>query len=304
MEKFLHVDELVQKAITGGKPVVALESTIVSHGMPFPQNMNTALEVEDIIKKSDAIPATIGVIEGCLIVGLSKLQIEEIATNPKVIKMSKSNLYSGLIRKATGSTTVASTLEACKKAKIEFFATGGIGGIHRNVDELDISADLFELAQGNCTVVCSGPKAILDIPKTIETLEALGVPVITYKTSEIPSFWSQSSGIPSSLISENAGEIAKMHNLKKEMKSIGCQLVLNPIKSQFQIDREEIEPIICDALEHSKKKNVKGRDITPFLLQRIKYITRGKSLQANIELIKSNAALAAKIAKKACKKTS
>ena len=303
MDKFICVSKTVREATNDKKPVVALESTIVSHGMPYPQNMNTAFEVEKIIKKNGVIPATVGVIKGRLKIGLSKLEIEEIATNPQVIKLSKSNLHSGLIRNETGSTTVASTLIACKLANIEFFATGGIGGVHRNIDELDVSADLFELAQGNCTVVCSGPKAILDVPKTIEILEAFGIPVITFKNTEIPNFWSQNSGILSSLISENVQEIAKMHNLKKHMKINGCQLVLNPISSEHQIESKIIEPIIGDAIKLSKKKNIKGRAITPFILKHIGCLTKGKSLETNIELIKSNAALAAEIAKKACKIT-
>ena len=302
MNNFTIISDEVKSAITKKDPIVALESTIISHGMPFPQNEETALEVEDIVRSNGVTPATVAVIKGKLKVGLSRSEIKDLSTKPDIIKMSKSNLYTGIIRNQTGSTTVAATLIACKFFGLEFFATGGIGGVHRNTGELDISADLFELASANCTVVCSGPKAILDIPKTIEVLEAFGIPVITYKQNQIPSFWSRDSKINSSIVAQNVDEIAAMHNVRKALDVTGCQLIANPIGKQFQIKRAVIEPIIKDSIKIMEKKNITGKDVTPFLLKKIAEETEGASLKTNIELIKSNADLAAKIAKKACKK--
>ncbi len=229
MNSFTIISDEVKSAIAKKDPIVALESTIISHGMPFPHNEQTALEVEEIVRSNGVTPATVAVIKGKLKVGLNGSEIKDLSTNPGIIKMSKSNLYAGILRNQTGSTTVAATLIACKFLGLEFFATGGIGGVHRNIEELDISADLFELANANCTVVCSGPKAILDIPKTIEVLEAFGIPVITYKHDQIPSFWSRDSKINSTIVSHNVEEIAAMHNLRKELNVTGCQLIANPI---------------------------------------------------------------------------
>ena len=300
MNNFTIISDEVKSAIAKKEPIVALESTIISHGMPFPQNEQTALEVEDIVRSNGATPATVAVIKGKLKVGLNRSEIKDLSTKPGIIKMSKSNLYTGILRKKSGSTTVAATLIACKFFGLEFFATGGIGGVHRNIEELDISADLFELANANCTVVCSGPKAILDIPKTIEVLEAFGIPVITYKHDQIPSFWSRDSKLNSTIVSHKVEEIAAMHNLRKELNVTGCQLIANPIEKKFQIKKEVIEPIIKNSIKIMEKKNITGKDVTPFLLKKIAEETEGASLKTNIELIKSNADLAAKIAKKAC----
>ena len=300
MNNFIIISDEVKSAIAKKDPIVALESTIISHGMPFPQNKETALEVEDIVRSNGATPATVAVINGRLKVGLNRSEIKDLSTKPGIIKMSKSNLYTGILRNQTGSTTVAATLIACKFFGLEFFATGGIGGVHRNIGELDISADLFELASANCTVVCSGPKAILDIPKTIEVLEAFGIPVITYKQNKIPSFWSRDSGIKSTIVTHKVEEIAAMHNMRKELNVTGCQLIANPIAKNFEIKRELIEPIIKNSIEIMEKNNIIGKDVTPFLLKKIAEKTEGASLKTNIELIKSNADLAAKIAKKAC----
>ena len=301
MNNFIIISDEVKSAIAKKDPIVALESTIISHGMPFPQNEKTALEVEDIVRSNGATPATVAVINGRLKVGLNRSEIKDLSTKPGIIKMSKSNLYAGILRNQTGSTTVAATLIACKFFGLEFFATGGIGGVHRNIGELDISADLFELASANCTVVCSGPKAILDIPKTIEVLEAFGIPVITYKQNKIPSFWSRDSGIKSTIVTHKVEEIAAMHNMRKELNVTGCQLIANPIAKKFEIKRELIEPIIKNSIEIMEKNNIIGKDVTPFLLKKIAEKTEGASLKTNIELIKSNADLAAKIAKRACK---
>ena len=300
MNNFIIISDEVKSAIAKKDPIVALESTIISHGMPFPQNEKTALEVEDIVRSNGATPATVAVINGRLKVGLNRSEIKDLSTKPGIIKMSKSNLYTGILRNQTGSTTVAATLIACKFFGLEFFATGGIGGVHRNIGELDISADLFELASAKCTVVCSGPKAILDIPKTIEVLEAFGIPVITYKQNKIPSFWSRDSEIKSTIVAHNVEEIAAMHNVRKELNVTGCQLIANPIAKKFEIKRELIEPIIKISIEIMEKNNIIGKDVTPFLLKKIAEKTEGASLKTNIELIKSNADLAAKIAKKAC----
>ena len=301
MNNYTVISDEVKSAIAKKDPIVALESTIISHGMPFPQNEKTALEVEDIVRSNGATPATVAVINGRLKVGLNRSEIKDLSTKPDIIKMSKSNLYTGILRNQTGSTTVAATLIACKFFGLEFFATGGIGGVHRNIGELDISADLFELASANCTVVCSGPKAILDIPKTIEVLEAFGIPVITYKQNKIPSFWSRDSGIKSTIVTHKVEEIAAMHNVRKELNVTGCQLIANPIAKKFEIKRELIEPIIKNSIEIMEKNNITGKDVTPFLLKKIAEKTEGASLKTNIELIKSNADLAAKIAKTACK---
>lgn len=302
IKKFAKVNSEIKRAISDQKPIVVLESTIISHGMPYPQNLETALEVQDIVRSNGAIPATVGVINGILKVGLTDLEINVLATSSKAIKITKSNLHSILMRKQTGSTTVAATLVACKIFGLEFFATGGIGGVHRNIHELDISADIFELSMGSSTVVCSGAKAILDVPKTIEVLEAFGVPVIVYKKNQIPNFWSQESGIEASIVSSDINEIVSMHNIRKSLKLNGCQLILNPIDKKFEIQREIIEPIIKKALKIAEQKKIKGKEVTPFLLSQITQESGGKSLTTNIELIKANAALTAKIAKRACKK--
>ncbi len=302
MEKISKINSEVRTAIKQNTPIVALESTIISHGMPFPQNEKTAFEVQEIIRDNGATPATVAVIKGKLTVGLTNSEIKELARNPDVKKISKSNLHACMSRGQTGSTTVAATLIACKIFGLKFFATGGIGGVHRYIEDLDISADLFELAQGNCTVICSGPKAILDVPKTIEVLEAFGVSVVAYQQDEVPSFWSRNSKAMATVKANSIDEIVAMHNLKEELNTTGCQLIVNPVPEKFQIKTNTIEPIIKRSIEIMRKKNVKGKAVTPFLLNQIATDSNGMSLDTNIALIKSNAALASRIAKKACKK--
>ena len=300
MNKYLEMSKEVQDAVKNGAPIVALESTIISHGMPFPENKKTALEVQNIIREQGVLPATIAVIDGKLKAGLTDLEITTLAKKPNVLKMSRNNLFSGLLRGQTGATTVAATLIGCQLFGLDFFATGGIGGIHRNFGELDVSADIFELSRANCTVICSGPKAILDVSKTLEILESLGIPVIAYKQSQIPCFWYRNSGLEAEIIVNNPTEIAEMHNLRKNLKISGCQLITNPIGKEYEIKKERIEPLIKKAERILKSNRITGKDVTPFLLAKIAEYTRGESLTTNIELIKSNAALAAEISKNAC----
>lgn len=288
----------VAKARADGTPIVALESTIITHGMPYPQNVDTARKVEAVVREGGAVQATIAVLNGQLHIGLTDDELETLGQAQNVAKLSRADLAACLATGGTGATTVAATMIAAHQAGIAVFATGGIGGVHRGAEHsFDISADLQELAQTPVTVVAAGPKAILDVPKTLEVLETLGVPVITFKQNDIPAFWSCSSGLPSPLRMDNAADIARAHMLRGALNIPGGQLVVNPIPKDAEIPQADLAPIIAQALNEAKAQNIAAKAVTPFLLQRIYELTGGASLTANIALVLNNARLAAKIAR-------
>lgn len=288
----------VAKARADGSAIVALESTIITHGMPYPQNVETARKVEDVVRTSGATPATIAVLDGRLHVGLTDQQLEQLGQAKDVAKLSRADFAACLATGGTGATTVAATMIAAHQAGISVFATGGIGGVHRGAElSFDISADLHELAQTPVTVVAAGPKAILDVPKTLEVLETLGVPVITFKQNDIPAFWSRSSNLPSPLRMDNAADIARAQMMRFELGLPGGQLVANPIPLDAEISQSELAPVIAQALNEADAQGILAKSVTPFLLQRIFELTDGKSLTANIALVMNNARLASEIAK-------
>ena len=287
----------VQSARDAGTPIVALESTIITHGMPYPQNIKVAAEVEQDIRDSGATPATIVVLEGRLHVGLEQDQLARLGQAKDVAKLSREDIAACLATGGTGATTVAATMIAARLAGIEVFATGGIGGVHTGAEQsFDISADLLELAQTPVTVVAAGPKAILDIPKTLEVLETQGVPVICYGQDSLPAFWSASSPHAAPLRMDDPEAIARAHFLRGQMNLPGGQLVANPILAEDEIPASELAPVIAQAQAEADEQGVAGKAITPFLLQRIFEITKGRSLTANIALVRNNARLAARIA--------
>ena len=287
----------VEQAIKNNEPIVALESTIITHGMPWPENLKTAKSVESVIREYGATPATIAIINGVIKVGLEDESLSELSKNKAVRKLSRADLAHCLVRKETGATTVAATMIIAKLAGIKIFATGGIGGVHKYAEKtFDISADLQELSQTSVSVVCAGPKAILDIPKTLEVLETLGVPVITFGQTSLPAFWSSDSPFASPLSLDAPSSIAKSHEIRKRLGLSGGQLIANPIPKADQIPFETIEPIVIEAVKLANEKNIIAKDLTPFILSKINQLTKGESLLANIALIKNNAKLASKIA--------
>jgi len=294
---YLDIHPDVEDAIKHKKPIVALESTIISHGMPYPKNVETALMVEETVRSNGAIPATIAIINGRLKVGLTNEEIEFLATNKEVKKVSRRDLPITVAQKQSGSTTVASTMIIAKLAKIAVFATGGIGGVHRGGENtLDISADLEELANTNVCVVCAGAKAILDLGLTLEYLETKGVPVIGYKTSELPAFYSSESGFDVDYKIDSTLEIAEILKTKWNLSIDGGVLVTNPIPVGFELETSIMNEAVNQAIIEADNEKITGKKITPFLLSKVNEITEGKSLDANIKLIQNNADLAAKIA--------
>jgi pseudouridylate synthase len=288
----------VALALSEGRPVVALESTIITHGMPFPQNLETAIKVEDAVRSAGATPATIAVMAGHIHIGLAADALEKLAQTPDAMKLSRADLAACLTNGRTGATTVAATMIAANLAGIAVFATGGIGGVHRGAAEsFDISADLHELARTPVTVVAAGAKAILDIPKTLEVLETLGVPVIAYGQDSFPAFWSRTSDLAAPLRMDKAQDIAAAHLMRARLGLEGGQLVANPIPASAEIPPEVINPIIAQAISDAKAKGISAKSVTPFLLQRIFELTDGRSLVANIELVLNNARLGAEIAR-------
>ena len=283
----LNISSEIKDALKNKKAIVALESTIISHGMPYPQNVKTALEVEKIVRKNGAIPATIAIIEGQMCVGLNHNQIELIGkSGSSVTKVSRRDLAIILARKANGATTVAATMIIAAMAGIEIFATGGIGGVHRGgAQTMDVSADLQELAQTNVTVVCAGAKSILDLELTLEYLETQGVPVIGYQTQEFPAFYSRKSGLTLPYSAADAKEIAKVLQIRKQLQLKGGTVIANPIPEDFEMEYSGINDAIEQALKEADRRAIKGKSITPFLLDHIKEITAGKSLDANIKLV-------------------
>ena len=287
----------VAQARASGAAIVALESTIITHGMPFPQNVETARLVEADVRDAGAIPATIAVLDGALHVGLEAEQLDALGQAQNVAKLSRADMAACIATGGTGATTVAATMIAAHLAGIHVFATGGIGGVHRGAENsFDISADLQELAQTPVTVVGAGAKAILDLPKTFEVLETLGVPVIAYGQDMLPAFWSATSDMPAPLRMDQATDIAKAQQTRTAMGLKGGQLVANPIPQEAQIPAEILKPIIEQALEEAEIQGISAKAVTPFLLGRIFELTAGRSLTANIALVRNNARLAAQIA--------
>ena len=294
---YLDIHPDIENAINNKEPIVALESTIISHGMPYPKNVETALMVEETVRSNGAIPTTIAIINGRIKVGLTDEEIEFLATYEKIKKVSRRDLAITVAQKQSGSTTVASTMIIAKLAKIAVFATGGIGGVHRGGENtLDISADLEELANTNVCVVCAGAKAILDLGLTLEYLETKGVPVIGYKTSELPAFYSSESGFDVDYKIDSTLEIAEILKTKWNLSIDGGVLVTNPIPVGFELETSIMNEAINQAIVEADNENITGKKITPFLLSKVNEITQGKSLDANIKLIQNNADLAAKIA--------
>jgi len=288
----------VAEAVAQNAPVVALESTIITHGMPFPQNLNTARRVEAEIRAAGAVPATIAILEGRLHVGLTDGELETLAQASNVMKLSRADLAVALATGRTGATTVAATMIAASLAGIGVFATGGIGGVHKGAeDSFDISADLMELAQTPVTVVAAGAKAILDLPKTLEVLETQGVPVIAYGQDAFPAFWSRDSGLAAPLRLDDPGQIAASAKMRARLGLPGGQLVANPIPAEAEISSKTLAPIIAQAQAEADAAGISGKSVTPFLLQRIFELTDGKSLEANIALVLNNARLGAAIAR-------
>ncbi|WFA09973.1 pseudouridine-5'-phosphate glycosidase [Tissierella sp. Yu-01] len=302
MMDYLVVSPEVKKAIEENKPVVALESTIISHGMPYPKNVETALKVEEIVRENGAIPATIAIIQGKLTVGITPEEIDYLGKKGlDVAKASRRDIPVLVSRGEDGATTVAATMIIANLAGIKLFATGGIGGVHRGAETtMDISADLEELSNTNVNVVCAGAKSILDIGLTLEYLETKGVPVIGYKTEELPAFYTRESGFKVNYKMDSPSDIAKAIKAKNELGLNGAMLITNPIPEEYSMDKDLINGVIEEAVLEANKLGVKGKDITPYLLDKIQKITEGKSLEANIQLVFNNVKLGAQIAKELC----
>lgn len=296
-DNFIQFSDEVLFAKKNNVPIVALESTIITHGMPMPENYRTAQMAEDLIRQHSCVPATIAVLEGEIKIGLSSNQIRALSQSKKVTKLSIDNLSLAIAQKKTGSTTVAATLVLSALAKIPVFATGGIGGAHRGCEiDFDISADLKQLEKTPINVICAGPKAILDIPKTIEILESLGIPLITYKSESVPAFWSRDSGIKSCHIAKSVKEISDSFKIRSKLGLQSGQLICNPIPLDDEISTEIIEPLISNSIKLANKNKIKGKDLTPFLLSQILKSTGGQSLKSNKALLFNNIDLASKIA--------
>jgi len=294
---YLDVNPEVSRALDEGRPVVALESTIIAHGMPYPKNVETALAVEEVIRSNGAVPATIGILGGRIKIGLTKEEIEYMAHAENVLKVSRRDLPFVISKKMDGATTVAGTMIAAHMAGIKLFVTGGIGGVQRGAGEsFDISADLEELKMTDVTVVCAGAKAILDIPATLEYLETAGVPVIAYGTDEIPAFYSRKSGEKANCRMDSPEEIGALISMKEALGLKGGILITCPIPEADEIPAEEINTVIDEAIKEAEEKGVKGKESTPFLLSRVKDLTEGRSLEANIKLVLNNADIGSKIA--------
>lgn len=293
----LTYSPLVAEALEADKPVVALESTIISHGFPWPENIELAQEVEAAVQEAGAVPATIAVMDGTIRIGLTKVELEALAKAKDVAKLSRADIAVCLAQGKMGATTVAATMICAHLAGIKVFATGGIGGVHKGAEKtFDISADLRELAETPVTVVAAGAKAILDIPKTLETLETLGVPVIAYGQDAFPAFWSCSSGLQAPLRLDHAKEIAQSHLMRARLNLPGGQLVANPIPQKDEIPMDHLAPIIEQAQGEADEKAISAKAVTPFLLQRIFDLTDGLSAKSNKALVLNNARLASEIA--------
>lgn len=298
----MKINPVVLDALKNNKPVVALESTIISHGMPYPKNAETALRVEQVIREHGAIPATIGIIDGEPIVGMTPEEIEQFGKAKNILKASRRDLPVVYAKKLWAATTVSSSMIIAAQAGIEVFVTGGIGGVHRGAQEsMDISADLQELGKTNVTVVCAGAKAILDLPLTLEYLETMGIPVLGYKTKELPAFYTPNSGLSVDARIDSPKEAADIILAKRSNNLTGGILITNPIPKEYAMDSKVINAAIEKALKMADEQGIKGKEITPFLLKTVVELTGGESLESNIQLILNNAALGAEISKEVCK---
>ena len=297
LEEFLYISEEVKEALHEKKAVVALESTIISHGMPYPENVESALNSEKNIRENNAVPATIAIIKGRIKVGLNKEELEYMGSNKNIAKSSRRDLPVMLALKKDGATTVTTTMIGASLAGIKVFATGGIGGVHRYAQEtFDISADLQELSKTNVAVVCAGAKSILDIGLTIEYLETFGIPVLGYKTENFPAFYTRESGYKVDYKIDTTKDIANILNTKWSLGLEGGIVVCNPIPEEYEMDKDYINKIIDDTVKEAKDKNISGKDVTPYILAKLHSVTENKSLKANKELVYNNCRVAANIA--------
>lgn len=297
MKQYIELSEEVRAAKEQGKPVVALESTIISHGMPYPQNVQTAREVEQIVRDNGAVPATIAIVDGKIKIGLSDEELEMFGKSSDVAKASRRDLAYLIATKKLGATTVAATMICAEAAGINIFVTGGIGGVHRGAETtMDISADLEELGQTNVAVICAGAKSILDLGLTMEYLETKGVPVIGYQTDVLPAFYTRTSEFPLNLRADDVETIASTLKVKWDLNLKGGAVIANPIPEEYAMDEKTINSVIETALKEAEEKHISGKDVTPFMLGKVKELTEGKSLDANIALVKNNAVVGAKIA--------
>ena len=296
MRQYLDILPEVQEALAAGRPIVALESTIITHGMPYPQNMEFAANVEKLVRGCGALPATTAIMDGKLKVGLKKEDLERMA-DPNIAKASRRDVAVLLANGKPGATTVATTMIIAALAGLKVFATGGIGGVHRGAETtFDISADLQELAHTRVAVVCAGAKSLLDIPLTLEYLETFGVPVLGYKTDYFPAFYCRSSGLKCDYNAGSTAEIAQIIKTKWDLGLEGGLVIGNPIPKEYELDFDEMDAVITRAVEESREKGVKGKDTTPFLLSRIKDLTEGVSFASNLQLAYNNARVASEIA--------
>lgn len=296
MNKIKYNSEVLH-ALEHNLPIVALESTIISHGMPYPANLEVAKKCEQIVRDNGAVPATVAIINGEIIVGVTEEQLEYLATSKDVLKVSRRDFAYVIANKLSGATTVAATMMIAKMANIALFATGGIGGVHRGVEQSwDISADLEELATTDVCVVCAGAKSILDLEKTLEYLETKGVLVVGYQTNELPAFFTKESGIEIPIRMDSPLEIAKTLKTKKDLNITQGILITNPIDGKYSLNKKEIDETISNAIKEMEEQNIKGKKVTPYLLSKINELTKGESLNANKQLVYSNCKLAALIA--------
>jgi len=296
-ERFFDFKEEVKEALEGDKPVVALESTLISHGFPYPENLKVAGEMEEIIRGYGVVPATIAVIGGKIKVGLKRSELEFMATSKDILKASRRDLAVIVAQGLNGATTVAATMIIAERTGIKVFATGGIGGVHRGVEKtFDISADLQELARTSVAVVCSGAKSILDLPLTKEYLETMGVPVIGFGSEELPAFYCRESGLKVDYVVNDEKEVAGIIRAMQDLGLGGGIIIANPVPEEYALSMEYMNEMIEAAVRAAEKEGIKGKKLTPYLLNKIKELTGGKSLKANIELVKNNARVGAKIA--------
>ena len=296
-ERFFDFKDEVKEALEEGKPVVALESTLISHGFPYPGNLEVAGEMEEIIREYGVVPATIAIIKGKIKVGLTRGELEFMATSKDILKASRRDLAVIAAKGLNGATTVAATMMVAERAGIKIFATGGIGGVHRGAEKtFDISADLQELARTPVVVVCSGVKSILDLPLTKEYLETMGVPVIGFGSEELPAFYCRESGLKVDYVVDDEVEAAKLIRTMEDLGLGGGMIITNPVPEEYALSMEYMNEMIEEAVRAAEKEGVKGKKLTPYLLNKIKELTGGKSLVANIALVKNNAWVAAKIA--------
>ncbi len=301
-KRFFDFKDEVREALERGRPVVALESTLISHGFPYPENLKVAGEIEEIIRGCGVVPATIAVIKGKIKVGLARGELEFMATSKDILKASRRDLAVIVAKGLNGATTVAATMIVAEMAGIKIFATGGIGGVHRGAEKtFDISADLQELARTPVVVVCSGAKAILDLPLTKEYLETMGVPVIGFGSEELPAFYCRESGLTVDYVVDDEVEAVKIIRAMQDLELGGGMIIANPIPEEYALSMEYMNEVIEEAVRAAEKEGVKGKKLTPYLLGRINELSEGKSLAANIALIKNNARIGAKIARELIK---